>query len=68
MKDLYPKMFVVVVDKKARIFYMIDFAPNGGGRTGTYFSVMNFKTGRQRSFRISLRISPPSYLGGVMIP
>ena len=64
MKDLYPKMFVVAVDKKARIFYMIDFAPNRGGRTGTYFSVMNFKTTRRRFFMISLCISHPSYLGG----
>ena len=64
MKDLYPKMFVVAVDEKARIFYMIDFAPNGGGRTRTYFSVMNFKTTRRRFFMISLCISHPSYLGG----
>ena len=33
MKDLYPKMFVVAVDKEARISDIIDFAPDGGGRS-----------------------------------
>ena len=33
LKDLYPAMFAIVVDKTAMISDMVDFAPDGGGRS-----------------------------------
>ena len=33
LKDLYPAMFAIVVDKIAMISDMVDFAPDGGGRS-----------------------------------
>ena len=68
LKDLYPAMFAIVVDKIAMIFDMVDYAPDGGGRSWNLRSVMLFKIRRQGFFMIFLRISHPSYLEGVMIP
>ena len=33
LKDLYLEMFACAMDKEARISYMVDIAPNGGGRS-----------------------------------
>ena len=68
MKDLYPAMFAIVVDKIAMISDMVDYAPDGGGRSWNLRSVMLFKIRRQGFFMIFLRRSHPSYLEGVMIP
>ena len=68
LKDLYPAMFAIVVDKIAMISDMVDYAPDGGGRSWNLRSVMLFKIRRQGFFMIFLRISHPSYLEGVMIP
>ena len=68
LKDLYPAMFAIVVDKIAMISDMVDYEPDGGGRSWNLRSVMLFKIRRQGFFMIFLRISHPSYLEGVMIP
>ena len=33
LKELYPELFACAVDKEARIFDMVDIAPNGGDRS-----------------------------------
>ena len=33
LKELYPEQFACAMDKEARISYMVDIAPNGGGRS-----------------------------------
>ena len=33
LKDLYPAMFAIAANKEAMIYDMVDFAPDGGGRS-----------------------------------
>ena len=68
LKDLYPKMFVVAVDKAAMISDMVECAPDGGGRSWNLCFRCAFQDWETGIFYDFLRISHPSFLEGMLIP
>ena len=61
MKELYPELFAYVVAPKALIFYLVLYAPDGGGRSWNLLFRRDFNVwelGRFYSFfeRVSTRI------------
>ena len=61
-------MFAIAMDKSTMISDMVDYAPNGGGRSWNLRFRHAFQDWETGIFYDFLRISHPSYLEGVMTP